>query len=83
MITDVLDVEPSSNCLKESIREEQRDAVSVEEKLKEPSHHPRFNSKEVAFIAPIMAGTVVKTIIQYRRTLWKKMWIKKFMTLKI
>ena len=63
MIIGAVTAGASSNCSKGSIREEQRDAVSVEEKLKEPSHHPHFSSEEAAFIAQITAGTGVKTII--------------------
>ena len=63
MIIDALAVEPSSNCLKGSIREEQRDVVSVAVRLKGSSPHPRFNLEGAAFIAPITTGTDLKTII--------------------
>ena len=76
MIIDVETVEASSNYSKVCGVEEQRDAVSVEVRLKELYPHPRFSLKVAAFIVRITAGTVVKTIIQYRIILWTKIMLK-------
>ena len=83
MNIDAVIAERSSSCLKVCIVMDQRDVVSVVEKLKESFLHQVSGSKETGSTAQITAGTGGKTIIQYRRTLWKKMWIKKFMMLKI
>lgn len=77
MITGVVTVGLSSSYSKVCIAQEQRDAVSVVVRLKELSHLPLFNSEEADFTARITAGTVGKTIIQYRRTLWTRIWLKK------
>lgn len=83
MIIGAVTAEASSSCLKVCIEEEQRDVVSVVEKRIESFLHPASGSKEMGSTALTMEDMDGKTIIQFRRTLWKKTRIKKFMTQKI
>ena len=83
MIIGVVTAGASSSCLKVCIVMDQRDVVSVAVRLKESSLHPALGSKETGSTALIMEDMDGKTIILYRRILWKRIWIKKFMMLKI
>jgi len=83
MIIDVVTVGPSSSYSKVCIVEDQRNVVSVVEKRIELFLHPSLGSKEMGSTAMITIDFDVIIIIQFRRTLWKKMWFKKSLTQKI